>query len=359
MDATDTISPVLEIGGRKIGIDREPFVIAEAGVNHNGDLQLAHRLIDAASDAGADAVKFQTFRTDSVVSRAASTTEYQRTAGQGGDQRSMLQALELPITAWSELSQHAAKNGLIFLSTAFDYESLNLLVELGVDAVKVPSGEVDNVPLLQAHAAVGRPVLLSTGMATLAEVDRAVGILRSGAPGIAVLHCVSAYPAPVDSANLKVLPIMAARYGVVVGWSDHTIGCVTATIAAALGASAFERHLTLDRTMEGPDHRASAEPDELRLYIETVRETHRALGDGVKRPMDVELDNRVLVRRSYHARRALSAGDVLTVDDVELVRPATGVEPAVDIVGRRLVADVEAGSPVRQVDLDRELNRRE
>lgn len=340
-----------EISDRTVGVDGDLLVIAEAGVNHNGDPELAHRLVDAAADAGADAVKFQTFQADRVVSGDAPTTQYQRDAGQGAAQRDMLSALELPMTVWAELARHAAEKSLIFLSTAFDADSLEVLVGLGVDALKIPSGEVDNLSYLRTHAAVGLPVILSTGMATLDEVDRAVEILRPGAPSMAVLHCVTAYPAPLESSNLAVLPLMADRYGVAVGWSDHTIGSQSAIIAASLGASVFERHLTLDRTMDGPDHQASVEPDELAGYIEVLAGTRSALGNGVKAPADVETDHRLLVRRSYHASVDLAAGHVIGADDVELVRPADGIGASTDIVGATLSTAVAKGSPVRATDL--------
>jgi N,N'-diacetyllegionaminate synthase len=316
------------------------FLIAEAGVNHNGDLDLAHRLVDAAADAGADAVKFQTFRTDALVSEAAPKARYQvETTGGGESQRAMLARLELSREAHAALRDHAARRGLVFFSTPFDEASADLLDRLGVELLKVPSGEVTNLPLLRHLAAKRRPILLSTGMCTLEEVATAVDTLRAaGDPPLAILHCVSAYPAPAADTNLRAMDTLRARFDVPVGLSDHTLGIEIALAAVARGAAVLEKHLTLDRTLPGPDHRASLEPADFAALVRGARAIEAALGDGVKRPMPSELDTRAVARRSLVAARALPAGHRLTRDDIAIKRPGTGIPPAdVDrLVGRTL-----------------------
>ncbi len=326
-------------------------VIAEVGVNHNGDVDLAHRLIDVAVASGADSVKFQTFSPDKLVSSTAATTPYQRDRGGSSDQRSLLEALTLPETAWAELRDHARERGIAFLSTPFDTDSAEMLVALGLTALKVSSGELTNLPYLRALASLGVTLLVSTGMGTEEEVARAVEAC-DGAPGLVLFHCVSAYPAPVEECNLRVIPRLARRHGVPVGWSDHTPGLTTALGAVALGAPVLEKHFTIDRTLPGPDHTASLEPDELTDYVRQTKALARALGDGVKRRMPSEEENAALVRRSWHAARDVPAGAVLGPDDLALLRPEGGVSPAVEVTGRRVRRDVASGSPLTADDLD-------
>jgi N,N'-diacetyllegionaminate synthase len=339
----------LSLGRRPVGAGHPCFVIAEAGVNHDGDPSRAHRLVDVAAEAGVDAVKFQTFRAAALVSATAAAAPYQRRQG-AATQRQMLEALALPETAWPELAAHARERGLVFLSTAFDVASLDLLVELGVAALKVPSGELDNLPFLTALAAHGLPLVVSTGLATLDEVAAAVAA-TAAAPGIALLHCVTAYPAPVAASNLRAMAAMGERFRVPVGWSDHTEGSVTAVAAVALGASILEKHFTTDRRLPGPDHAASADPAGLAAYVEAVRSAETSLGDGVKRPAEAELENLRFARRSYHAVRELRAGEVVAAEDVDLLRPADGLPPSATVVGRVVARGVAAGSPVRAEDL--------
>ncbi|MEO7753736.1 MAG: N-acetylneuraminate synthase family protein [Terracoccus sp.] len=326
-------------------------VIAEVGVNHNGDVDLAHRLIDVAVASGADSVKFQTFSPDKLVSSTAATTPYQRDRGGSSDQRSLLEALTLPETAWAELRDHAHDRGIAFLSTPFDTDSAEMLVALGLTALKVSSGELTNLPYLRALASLGVTLLVSTGMGTEDEVARAVEACE-GAPGLVLFHCVSAYPAPVDECNLRVIPRLAERHGVPVGWSDHTPGLTTALGAVALGAPVLEKHFTTDRTLPGPDHTASLEPDELTDYVRETKALARALGDGRKRRMPSEEENAGLVRRSWHAARDLTAGAAVTREDLSLLRPEGGISPAVEVTGRRLARDVARGEPLTAADLD-------
>ena len=340
------------LAGATIPTAGEVHVIAEAGVNHNGDLDLAHRLVDIAAAAGADAVKFQTFDPDRLVSAAAETTPYQRDRGGSTDQRSLLEALTLPESAWPELRDHATASGITFLSTPFDLGSAELLVGLGVPALKVSSGELTNLPYLRELATLGVSLLVSTGMGTDDEVAAAVDACAD-APGLVLFHCVSAYPAPIDECNLRAIPRLMERHGVPVGWSDHTPGLTTALGAVALGAPVLEKHFTSDRTLPGPDHLASLEPEELADYVRQAKLLARALGDGVKRRMPSEEENARLVRRSWHAARDLATGTVLTAADVVLLRPEGGVGPAVELPGRVLARDVAAGSPVLGADLER------
>jgi N,N'-diacetyllegionaminate synthase len=326
------------------------YVIAEAGVNHDGSVPDAHALVDLAADTGADAIKFQTFDPASLVSATARTAAYQAASTGLATQRELLEQYVLPAGAWPELRDHAIERGVAFMSTAFDLVSLDLVCELGVHALKLGSGELTNQPLLTEVGRRGLPVLCSTGMATEAEVADAVGWLAS-APGLLLMHCVSSYPAPVEQANLRALVSMRARFGVPVGWSDHTIGTVTAIASVALGAAALEKHVTLDRSRPGPDHAASADREGFAAYVRQVRDAHAALGDGVKRPVAAEADTAPLVRRSWHAARDLSPGETLGPADLALLRPADGIAPSQDVVGRRVARPVAAGSPLRADDL--------
>ena len=305
------------------------FVIAEAGVNHNGDLALAERLVDAAKAAGADAVKFQTFRADSLASDSAALAPYQAAAGARGGQQAMLAKLELDEAAHRRLQQRARGTSLEFLSTPFDEESADMLERLEITRFKIPSGEITNKGLIEHVARKGRPVILSTGMSTLDEVRRAVDWIRamSSAP-LTVMHCVTAYPAPADQVNLRAMGTLREALGLPIGYSDHTPGTEVAVAAAALGAAVIEKHLTLDRTMAGPDHAASLEPEEFAQMVRHIRTVSSALGDGVKRPAPCEETNRAAARRSLVAARALSAGRALARDDLAAKRPGGGVSPA-------------------------------
>lgn len=319
-----------------------PFVIAEAGVNHDGDVAKAHELIDVAARSGAGSVKFQTFEASSLVSEDASSTPYQQRATGSASQSAMLQALSLPREAWLELSDHARESGLLFLSTPFDLASADLLLELGVPALKVPSGELTNLGFIRRLAALGVPLLISTGMGSHDEVGAALDAAVQ-APGRALFHCVSAYPAPAEDCNLQAIPAMAEAFDVPVGWSDHTLGSTAAVASAALGARIFEKHFTLDKTAPGPDHAASMEPDELAAYVRDVDLAVRMLGDGRKRRMPSEEENAPLVRRSWHLRHDVPAGHALTADDVVALRPESGVPASVDVVGRVTTRAVGAG----------------
>lgn len=325
---------------RAIGEGARCFVIAEAGVNHNGQLDLAHRLVDAAADSGADAVKFQTFEADALAAEDAPKAEYQKkTAGAAESQRDMLRKLMLSEQAHVELKRHAEERGLFFFSTPFDERSAELLDRVGIALLKVPSGELTNLPFLRSLARRRLPMILSTGMADLDEVAAAVDVVRaSGLSALALLHCTSSYPAPPESVNLRAMQTLRAQFGVPVGYSDHTRGAAIPIAAVALGACILEKHLTLDRNLPGPDHTASMEPVDFRAMVEAVRATEMALGDGSKRPHSCELDVRRVARKSLFTARPIDAGAALCAEDLVARRPAGGISPAAldRLIGRRL-----------------------
>jgi N-acetylneuraminate synthase/N,N'-diacetyllegionaminate synthase len=328
------------------------FVIAEAGVNHNGDLAAAHRLVDIAAECGADAVKFQTFDPDELVIADAAKAPYQHEEGSsGGTQREMLERLALPDAAWRELSSHAAERDLVFLSTPFDRRSADLLQAIGVEAFKVPSGELTNLVFIEDLASRGLPLLISTGMSDLEEVEAAM-YAAEPAPQRVLLHCVSLYPTAPEVANIRAIATLRDRFDVPIGWSDHTTSNVTAIMAVALGATVFERHLTEDKRQAGPDHSASADPAEFASYISDTRTAFSAIGSGIKAPSPQELEMRRYTRRSYHARHGLLAGSLLSDSDVVLARPADGAAPTAKVVGRRLRRDLRSGAPILEGDLD-------
>ena len=347
---------MVTIAGRRIGGGAPCFVIAEAGVNHNGDLELARQLVDVAASAGADAVKFQTFRADGVASAGAPKAGYQLETTAGDEsQLEMLRRLELDRDAFAELKVLAEGRGLVFLSTPFDVAAVDLLDRLDVAAFKVSSPDLTNLPLLEEIGRRRRPVILSTGLADLAEVETGVAVVRAaGARDLIVLHCVSEYPARPEDANLRAMATMAERLAVPVGYSDHTEGTEVALTAVALGASVLEKHFTLDRSLPGPDHRASLEPDELAGLIRAVRRVEATLGDGVKAPTDAERRNAPAVRRSLAAVTDLPAGTELTREMLTALRPGTGIPPGLigEVVGRHLRRDLERGELVDRDDLE-------
>jgi N,N'-diacetyllegionaminate synthase len=336
----------ITLGERRIEPGAPAFVVAEAGVNHNGDPALALALVDAAAEAGADAVKFQTFRTDALVSRAAPKAGYQvETTGAAESQREMLARLELSFADFARVQERCAKRGVVFFSAPFDEESADALQRLGVALFKVPSGEITNLPYLRHIARKGRPMIVSTGMCTLPEVATAMAAIRdAGDPPVALLHCVSAYPAPAGEVNLRAMDTLAAHFGVPVGLSDHTLGIEVALAAVARGSTVIEKHLTLDKTLPGPDHRASLDPAEMAALVRGIRTVEAALGDGDKRPTVSELDTRRVARKSLVAARALRAGERLGADAIVIKRPGTGIAPGeLDrVLGRRLRRDLAA-----------------
>ncbi len=323
------------------------FVIAEAGVNHNGELALALRLCDAAREAGADAVKFQTFRARDLVVPGAPTAAYQQRQTGAQDQYAMLEALELTEDQHRAIQAHCQSIGIEFFSTPFSIPALQMLVGLGVRRIKLSSGELTHRALVEAAAATGLPLLLSSGMATMEEIQEALDWVR-GARGhvreVTVFHCTSAYPAPDAALNLSAIPSMARDLGVAIGYSDHSEGVEAAVGAVALGATVIEKHLTLDRTLPGPDHAASLEPAEFGRMVASIRRIEAMRGDGVKRPTAAERDTARVARRSVAVARDLPAGTVLSADLLVCRRPATGIAPRdiERVIGQRLRSDLTA-----------------
>ena len=307
------------------------LIIGEAGVNHNGDLNIARKLIDVAVEAGVDMVKFQTFITEEGITGNAEKAKYQlSTTDKKETQFEMLKKLELDREAHEELIRHCNHKGIRFLSTAFDHPSIDLLNELNIPLYKVPSGEITNLPYLRHIGRMGKPVILSTGMATLKEVEDAINVLReSGTPKgeITVLHCNTSYPTPMEDVNLKGMLTIRDELEVKVGYSDHTLGIEIPIASVAMGASVIEKHFTLDRGMEGPDHKASLDPCELKAMVNAIRNIENALGDGVKRPSSSEMKNKSMARKSIVAARNILEGEIFTKEDLVVKRPGTGISP--------------------------------
>jgi N-acetylneuraminate synthase/N,N'-diacetyllegionaminate synthase len=327
------------------------FIIAEAGVNHNGDLETAKRLVDAAVVAGADAVKFQTFVPEEVVTGSAEKAPYQKANmfGCRETQLDMIRRLALSKEDFRTLKAYCDRAGIMFLSTPFDYYSVDLLDELGVPLFKIPSGELVNDRFLRYVAARGKPLIISTGMATLGEVEEALGVVQdAGAREITLLHCTSAYPASYEEVNLRAIITLRHAFGLPVGYSDHTPGIEVAVAAVALGARVIEKHFTLSRSMEGPDHKASLEPDELAAMVRAIRNVERALGDGRKRPSPGEQDVMRAARRSLVAAVDIAAGELITSDKLAVKRPGTGISPKMwdVVVGRRARVDIPADTVI-------------
>jgi N,N'-diacetyllegionaminate synthase len=323
------------------------YVIGEAGVNHNGELERALQLCRAARDAGCDAVKFQTFSAEAVVTADAHKAAYQRSATGSGSQLEMIRALELPWAAFVSLEAECRRLGITFLSTAFDHGSLERLDGLGVPTHKIASGEITNLPFLRHVGRLGKPVILSTGMATMAEVAAALDALaQAGTPRgrVTVLHCNTEYPTPMADVNLRAMLSIRDQLGVAVGYSDHTAGIEVALAATALGAAVIEKHFTLDRSLPGPDHKASLEPGELRAMVEGIRNVALALGGGVKAPSASERGNMAVARRSLVAARAIRAGERYSAENLAAKRPGTGISPMRwdEFVGRAAPRDYAA-----------------
>ena len=321
------------------------FIIAEVGVNHNADLKMAYKLIDMAVMAGADAVKFQTSIPELLLTGYAKKAIYQKkTTVVEESQLEMIRKLTFPLETFRNLKIYCEKKGIIFLSTAFDQTSLKFLNELGQDRHKVPSGEITNLPYLRQMGGYGKPVILSTGMATMGEIELAIDVLESAGTGrskITVLHCTTEYPTPMGEVNLRAMQSMQLAFGVSVGYSDHTAGIEVAIAAAVLGATVIEKHFTLDKTLPGPDHKASLEPDELKAMVSAIRNIRIAMGDGIKRVTVSEAPNKSVARKSLVASKVIKVGEVLNAENVTAKRPGTGMSPMKwDIViGSKAVRD--------------------
>ena len=324
------------------------LVIAEAGVNHNGDIDMALKLVDLAAEAGADFVKFQTFSADRLATAAACKADYQAAAS-GGDesQLAMLRRLELSAAAHAQIVERCRERSICFLSTGFDIESVDFLIELGIPLIKIPSGELTNLPYLRHVGALGLPTVMSTGMAELDEVAQAIAALEAAGlsrSSLTVLHCTTEYPAPFANVNLRAMQAMQAAFGVEVGYSDHTPGIEVAIAAVALGARVIEKHFTLNCDLPGPDHRASLPPEQLFAMVRAIRNVELALGSCEKRPRGDEVKNKAAARKSIVAARAIHAGELFNVDNLTIKRPGTGVSPMRwdELIGRPARRDYAA-----------------
>ncbi|WP_442763675.1 N-acetylneuraminate synthase [Malikia spinosa] len=324
------------------------LIIAEAGVNHNGSLDLAKQLVASAAAAGADLVKFQSFITGKSISRQAPKAEYQKsTTGTDESQYEMVRKLELSRADHEELIEECRRHGIGFFSTAFDSNSFDMLIDLGLNQVKIPSGELTNLPLLRYMTRLGMPVILSTGMAGLGDIEAALDVIeKAGTPRslITLLHCTTEYPTPMEDVNLRAMISLKSAFGVEVGYSDHTSGIEIPIAAVALGATVIEKHFTLDRSLPGPDHQASLEPQELKAMVDAIRNIERALGDGIKRPSASELKNKPIARKSLVASRPIRAGEAFDADNLDSKRPGTGISPMRwdEVIGRTAPRDFAA-----------------
>jgi len=344
----------VEIGGRRIGPGARCFVIAEGGVNHNGDIKLALGLVEAAAAAGVDAIKFQTFDPSALAAADAPKAQYQLERDSSSSQRAMLEKLVLSPDHHRQLKAHAEARGILFLSTPFESKSADFLEELGLPAFKIPSGELTNHPFLAHVARKGRTMMMSTGMATLDEVKAAVAAVRAARPvPLALFHCVSSYPAAASDCNLRAMKTLRDTIGVPVGWSDHSSGINLSIAAVAMGAELIEKHLTLERSLPGPDHAASLEPHEFAALVSGIREVEAALGTGEKKPVPAEAAIAAVARKSLHWAAALTPGAVVRSEHLSALRPGTGVQPfqLESLIGRIVARPTVAGRQLTMDDL--------
>ena len=339
-------------------MNEKTLIIAEAGVNHNGDMKIARQLIDIAADSGADIVKFQMFKASKLVSRQAKKAAYQeRNLGDGDPtQFNMLKKLETTYEMHVELMDYSREHGISFLSTAFDVDSLLSLDKLGLDRIKVPSGEITNLPYLKTAGSLGKEIILSTGMADLGEIEDALDVLTQSGTDlehITVLHCNTEYPTPFEDVNLRAMTTIANAFNVKVGYSDHTPGIEVPVAAVALGAKIIEKHFTIDRSLPGPDHRASLEPNELAAMVKSIRNIERALGTGVKKSSPSETKNKPIARKSIHLAKSLSKGLIITEGDLIMLRPGDGISPMQMnwVIGKTVRKDLEEGHKLEVGDL--------
>ena len=328
------------------------FIIAEAGVNHNGSLEIAEQLVDVAAAAGADAIKFQTFKAETLVSKTAQKAEYQKRTTDGQEtQFEMIKKLELDVSAHKHLIAYCAEKGIEFFSTPFDNDSIDLLDQLGVRVIKVASGEITNLPYLRKVGCLNKQVILSTGMSSLLDIEMALGVLIEAGTvkeNVTVLHANTEYPTPMEDVNLRAMKTIADAFNVEVGYSDHTIGIEVDIAAVAMGAAVIEKHFTLDRTMSGPDHRASLEPAELRQMVRAIRNIEKALGSGEKVPSRSETKNIEIVRKSIVASRSILQGEILTEDNLSTKRPGRGLSPMLwdQIIGTTATRSYKVDDPI-------------
>ena len=327
------------------------FIIAEAGVNHNGSFELAYKLVDAAKNAGVDCIKFQTFKSKNLVSHTAKKAEYQKATTGDSSQQDMLKKLELSYDEFLVLKDYCDQVGICFLSTPFDVDSIEFLNTINMPFWKIPSGEVTNLPYLLALAKTGKPVVMSTGMCEMEEIEAAIKVLReNGTKEIRLLHCNTEYPTPFEDVNLKAMQTMRDAFGLEVGYSDHTKGIEVPVAAVALGATIIEKHFTLDCDMEGPDHKASLEPDELAAMVKSIRHIELAIGSGDKIPSSSEKKNIAVARKSIVAKTSIKAGEAFTEENITVKRPGTGISPMrwFDVLGKVATRNYEEDELIEQ-----------
>lgn len=336
---------MIKIGNKIIGDGNPAFIIAEAGVNHNGDINIAKELIDKAVIAKVDAIKFQTFNTEKLVTGYAEMANYQKdNIGRVDSQFNMLKKLELTHENFKDLKEYCKHKEIMFLSTPFDFESADFLASIDMEAYKISSGDLTNIPLLRHIAKYNKPIILSSGMATLSDIEDAISAINHcGNLQVAVLHCTSNYPAKLENVNLNAMGTIKNAFKVVSGYSDHTKGITIAIAAATMGANIIEKHFTIDKTMEGPDHKASLSPLELSDMVQAIRDVEMALGTGIKRYNSSEVDTMKAARKSIVAARDIQKGDTVNLVDLDYKRPGTGLSPKhyIDIVGKKINRDIK------------------
>jgi len=344
---------MIKIENRYISEDYPTFIIAEAGVNHNGSLELAKKLVDVAKEAGVDAVKFQTFKTEKVVSKFAPKAEYQiKNTGNNESQYEMIKKLELTEEEFIELYKYTKEKGLIFLSTPFDFESADFLEDL-VPAYKISSTDLTNLPFLEYIAKKGKPIILSTGMATLGEIEEAVNTIKKYNEDIILLHCITNYPADFEELNLRAIKTLKEAFKLPVGYSDHSLGIYAPIAAVTLGAVVIEKHFTINKNLPGPDHKASLNPEELKEMVKAIRLIEKALGDGIKRPTFSEEKIKKVVRKSLVANVDIPKGSIIKREMVTIKRPGIGIEPKYldKIIGKKAKRDIKKDEVIRWEDI--------
>lgn len=348
----------IKIGDKEVGSGLPTFFIAEAGVNHNGNLEIAKKMVDAAKEAGANCVKFQTFKAEELASKNAKKAKYQlETTDKNESQLEMLKKLELSEKDFIELKEYCDKRKILFLSTPFDLKSLELLEKIEVSAYKIGSGNITDYFLLKECAKKGKPIILSTGMSELYEVFDAINLIDNyGNKNILLLHCLSEYPAKIDEVNLLAIKNMRLLFNLPCGFSDHTEDFTAGILAVSFGASIIEKHFTLDKNMEGPDHKASLEPKELKKFIESIRNAEKAIGDGIKKVQNCEKENRIIVRKSLYAKRDIKRGEILKEEDFTALRPGGGISPMEinNIIGKKAKIDIKMGEVIKYEYLEEE-----
>lgn len=335
---------MFKIDNKYIGEPNKVFIIAEAGVNHNGDINLAKKMVDKAKDAGVDAVKFQTFKSERLVTQTAKMAEYQKNnIGKEESQFHMLKKLEVSFEEFEEIKDYCKEKEILFLSTPFDIESAIFLDSIGMEAFKIGSGDLTNIPLLEKVAKFNKPIILSCGMSSMGEIEDAINAVKvNGNNEIAMLHCTSNYPAPIESINLSAMKTIENAFKVIIGYSDHTEGITIPVAATALGAKIIEKHFTLDKNMEGPDHKASLDPQELKSMVEAIRKVELAMGNGIKECTTSEENTKEVARKSIVAGRNIRAGEILKEENLDFKRPGNGLSPKLykELVGRKAIKDI-------------------